>query len=155
MAKSPITVAQFLDNAINMSGKTQIEIATEIGYDKPNIITMFKQGKTRLPINKIGTVAVALGVDPVHMLRLALSEYLPETWEVIEQVFNDKLVTEEELTVINIMRSEGGGLPVQPSSKEDIDEVKVMVRKWRKNFEAHADASRRRVAAQPKNKRTG
>jgi len=38
------TVAEFLTHAIAHSGKTQKLISDEMGYDNPNIITMFKQG---------------------------------------------------------------------------------------------------------------
>ena len=33
--------------------KTQREIATEIGYDKPNMISMFKTGEAKVPLCKI------------------------------------------------------------------------------------------------------
>ena len=68
MNKPKMTVAQYLNTKINESGKTQKEIATEIGYDSPNVITMFKQGLTKLPMNTIGPIARALEVDPVYLL---------------------------------------------------------------------------------------
>ena len=42
-------VARYLDHQIEaLKGlKTQREIAHEIGYDKPNMISMFKRGKSR------------------------------------------------------------------------------------------------------------
>lgn len=73
-----ITVAQYLSGAIGISGKTQRQIAQEIGYENPNVITMFKQGKTRLPVYKVPVVASSLGVDPTDLLRIVLSEYEPE-----------------------------------------------------------------------------
>jgi hypothetical protein len=100
------TVAEVLDQAIQDSAKTQKEIATEIGYDKPNIITMFKQGSTRLPLPKIGPMARALNLDPVSLLKLALLEYAPETWEAIEDVLGTPLVlTENETKLIRRLRA--------------------------------------------------
>jgi len=53
MKKSHIAVAEYLNQQIALSGVPQTEIAEKLGYDKPNIITMFKQGKTKIPMNKI------------------------------------------------------------------------------------------------------
>ena len=51
-AGSPI--AAFLTRQIEaLSGrKTQRAIALEIGYDKPNMISMFKRGETKAPARK-------------------------------------------------------------------------------------------------------
>ena len=84
MTKTKMTVAQFLTMKIDESGKTQREIATEVGYDAANVITMFKQGSTKLPLNTVGPIARALDVDPVFLLRLAFNEYFPETFEAVE-----------------------------------------------------------------------
>ncbi len=51
------TVAEFLTHAITHSGKTQKLIADELGYDNPNIITMFKQGSSPVPLKKVGPLA--------------------------------------------------------------------------------------------------
>ncbi len=69
--------ADFLARAIEFSGRTNREIAEEAGFAKPNIISMLAQGQTKIPINRIPALARACHVDPVHMLRLAMSEYHP------------------------------------------------------------------------------
>lgn len=58
------SVAQYLTYHINNSDKTQRQIALEIGYTKANIITMFKQGLTKLPLEKIGPLAKGLEIAP-------------------------------------------------------------------------------------------
>ena len=67
MTKPKMTVAQYLTIKINESGKTQKEIATEIGYDAANVITMLKQGITKLPLNTDGPIAGQLNVDPAFL----------------------------------------------------------------------------------------
>ena len=96
MTKPKITVAQYLTSKINASGKTQREIASEIGYDAANVITMFKQGSTKLPLNTVGPIARALDVDPVFLVRLAFSEYFPETFDAVEHALGSTIVTENE-----------------------------------------------------------
>lgn len=76
-------VAKFVSEKIQMIGKSQKDIAEQAGFDKPNMITMIKQGRTKLPIAKIGPLAIALETDPVHLLKLCLSTYHPETWKAI------------------------------------------------------------------------
>ena len=99
-----MTVADYLNHQIEICGKTQREISLEIGYDKPNIITMFKQGLTKLPITKVEKMATALGVDPKYLLRLVLNEYMPDTLPVIEK-FMGYAITDNEKLIIDKIRN--------------------------------------------------
>ncbi|KPQ26470.1 MAG: hypothetical protein HLUCCO06_16280 [Halomonas sp. HL-93] len=76
-------VAEYLETAIRLSGKTQREIAKAAGYTKPNVISMMKKGQTKIPIEKIPALAAAASIEAAPFLRLALQEYMPETWHVI------------------------------------------------------------------------
>ncbi|WP_370163082.1 hypothetical protein [Limimaricola soesokkakensis] len=84
-----MTVAEYLEAAIRVSGKTQREIAIATGYTKPNVISMMKTGQTKVPIEKIPALAAATGVEVAPFLRLALQEYMPETWKVISANIDD------------------------------------------------------------------
>lgn len=92
-------VAQFIAHRIQVTGKAQKEIAREVGFDKPNMITLIKQGHTKLPLAKIGLMATALEADPVALLKLCLGTYYPETWEAIEPLFESALTSEEVVMV--------------------------------------------------------
>jgi transcriptional regulator with XRE-family HTH domain len=94
---------EYLTFQIGVSPKTQKTIAEEIGYDKPNIITMFKQGLTRVPIERIPRFAKALGVDPAYMLRMAMQEYMPEVWATIEGVLGTP-VSQNERKILDKIR---------------------------------------------------
>lgn len=80
---------------IDTSEKTQRQIALELGYDKPNLVTMFKQGVTRLPIDKVPAFALSLDVDAASLLRLWLATYEPETLAVIDQALGTFLTVNE------------------------------------------------------------
>lgn len=97
-------VAEFLEKQIEMCGKPQNEIAYEIGYTKPNIITMFKQGLTKLPIAKVGPMANAIGVDPARLMRIVLDEYMPDTWDAIQKTIGF-VATENERDFIKTLRT--------------------------------------------------
>lgn len=68
-----ITVADFITARLAETDKTQREIAEECGFENPNIIPMFKNGTTKVPLNRAVALATALGVDPAHFLRLIVS----------------------------------------------------------------------------------
>jgi hypothetical protein len=69
---------------------------------------MFKKGQTKLPINRVGPLAKALDVDPAHLLRLVLLEYLPDTWETIENTLQTTLLTANELEMVRAFREVTG-----------------------------------------------
>ena len=98
------TVAVYLDREISRCGKTQLQISRECGFPKPNIITMLKQGHTKLPLTKVGPLAKSLGVDPAYLLRLALREYFPDTYSTIEDVLSPSLLTQNEMNMVNAFR---------------------------------------------------
>ncbi|MBU1691138.1 MAG: XRE family transcriptional regulator [Gammaproteobacteria bacterium] len=111
MTKQPITrttVADFIADRLADSDKTQREIAEECGFEKPNIITMFKNGATKLPINRIGPLAKALNADPAHLLRLVMAEYFPDTWVDIENIMQSTVLSANELELVRAYRQMTG-----------------------------------------------
>lgn len=104
MTKKPINVATYVKQALSLSDKSQKDIAREVGFNQPNNISMIKEGITKLPINRVPALAKSLGVDPIHLLRIAMQEYMPETWEVIEKLLGGSLISEQEKTMLSIVR---------------------------------------------------
>lgn len=99
------TVAQYLTFHINNSQKTQRQIALEIGYTKPNIITMFKQGATKLPLDKIGSLAKALEIAPDDLFFKVMSEYMPETFEALSPFLCGQMLSKDELEMLDNYRT--------------------------------------------------
>jgi hypothetical protein len=102
------TVADFIADRLAESDKTQRQIAEECGFETPNIITMFKTGATKLPLNRIGPLAKAMEIDAAHLLRLVMLEYAPDTWEAIENVMQSTVLTANELLLIRAYRQATG-----------------------------------------------
>ena len=102
------TVAEFLADKIAAIDKTQRQIAEECGFDNPNIITMFKNGLTKLPINRIGPLAKALDVDPAYLLRLVMNEYMQDSWEFIENIMQSTVLSANELQLVRAYREVTG-----------------------------------------------
>lgn len=80
-------VAEMLTVAINGSPKTQLQIAQEVGFDSANMVTMVKQGRSKLPIAKVQLVADCLELDARDLLIKCMEEYQPKEWAVIREVF--------------------------------------------------------------------
>ena len=94
--KPRLTVAEYLTKAIELSGKSQREIAREVGYDKPNVVSMMKKGETKVPIDKAPLFARACGVNPTFFLRLVLEEYHSESWATIRETLGEPLTKNEQ-----------------------------------------------------------
>jgi hypothetical protein len=88
---------------IDRSPLIQREIAAKLGYEKQNVISMFKTGQTKVPVNKIGPLARILEVDAVWLLRRALSEYQPDLWQALEETLGPR-VTTNELEILSALR---------------------------------------------------
>lgn len=94
---------EYLGHQIELSGKKQREIAEALGYERPNIITMFKQGQTKVPIEKVPALARALGLDPAHLLSLAMKEYMPEVYKTVQETLG-RTVSKNEYAMIEAIR---------------------------------------------------
>ncbi len=108
------TIADFIADRLAESDKTQREIAAECGFETPNIITMFKNGSTKVPLNRIGALAKALDADPAYMLRLAMREYMPDTWDAIEDILQSTVLTANELKLVRAYREVTGDNDADP-----------------------------------------
>lgn len=122
--KKPVSFADDIAQLIEITGKTQREIAQDMGYDRPNLITMFKQGTTKVPIEKVPALAKSLGVDPAVLLARALQEYMPETLRVIQQTMGFT-VTENEFEIVEAVRT-GSKRPNPKASKEQLQAIKKL-----------------------------
>lgn len=154
--KKRITVAEFIAQQVALTDKTQKEIAAAVGYDRPNFITMIKKGQSKLPISKAVPLAKALGVDPIHMLRLVLQEYQPEVWTAVEQVADSagkEILTQEERTLLEIARKESFGIPLALSNPRNREKIEISIRAIALLEEKEREDVRRYLEGLPANSR--
>lgn len=130
MSRQKITVAEYLTQQIAICNKSQREIAETLHYEKANVITMFKQGTTKLPINKVPLMAEVLGVDKIHLLRICMSEYMENVWAVIESMLGDQLLTKGERRILEVIREASDGRDVFPQTQEDAEKLKELASSW-------------------------
>lgn len=102
---SLLKVIERLAQMIEKSGRSQREIADEVGYTKSNVISMMKKGKMPVPLDKAPALARACGEDPTEFMRLVVREYHPELWGVLEHTFSPSMSAMER-RVVEIVRDE-------------------------------------------------
>lgn len=154
MSKQKIAVTKYLEQQLALCGKSQREVAEEIGYTNPNIITMFKTGATKIPVSKAGPLARALGVDPIFMLRLLMSEYMPDTWAEIETVLGRNIaLTEQDFSVANFIREVAGNKPFDLSIVDNQAVLAAAVKEIVARDTERGNAAVRRIESLPKNSR--
>ena len=88
--------------------KSQRDIAIAAGFTNPNMLSMLKNGDTKLAIDRTGSLAAALEVDPKYLLRLALAQDGNAT---MARVFDEVLgtvVSRKEVGWLEVLREASG-----------------------------------------------
>ena len=88
--------------------KTQREIAIAAGFNNPNMLTMIKQGNSKLAMDRVATLAAALEVDPRYLLRLALLQQGNETMARVHDEIIGTIVSEREIGWLEVLRDASG-----------------------------------------------
>ncbi len=84
MPKKPYAdtrLAKYIDKRVMemRPKKSQNEIAAEAGFVSVNMLSMVKAGSTKLPLDRVPTLARALECDPAYLLRLTLEQVVGDT----------------------------------------------------------------------------
>lgn len=83
--------------------KSQREIAAEMGYEKPNILSMFKRGEAKVPLDRIPAMAKALNVDPIFLFRLSMEQYWTDKHAALSALVNN-IVSNNEMEIVKAIR---------------------------------------------------
>lgn len=75
-----IYFCKYFSRILKSSPYTQLEIAHKLGYDTHVTISMIKNGKAKLPLEKAGQFADILGVDKKSFIINTLIAYKPRLY---------------------------------------------------------------------------
>ena len=90
------------------SKKSQAEIAAEAGYVNQNMLTMIKQGRSKVALDRVPALAQALEADPAFVMQLALEQAVGKmAAEAIVEVFGDP-ITANEIGWLKAIREASG-----------------------------------------------
>lgn len=103
-------VSAFISEKFIASGKSVEQITDEVGFENPNVFSMILEGRIKVPIPRIESLAQALAIDAYALLDLCMGEYLPEAWDAIQRISNALLLTRNERDLVEKFRqvTEGG-----------------------------------------------
>jgi len=119
---------EFIRDKIDTSCIKQKDMAEELGLSTPNIITMFKQGKTRVPLERVPGLAKVLGIDPKVLIKMAMLEYCPDLYRVIEKIFGG-IITKNEQVILDEIRKLSQERDPAITSKRHKEAVEEFVKK--------------------------
>lgn len=109
------TVAQLIRERVAQSSKSPGQIANEAGLSSSNLLQLVGEGRAKLPVQHVQAVGTALGIDPVHLMRLVVTEYLPGVWETVEQALQGTALTANERRLVDAYRQVTGNSDAVPT----------------------------------------
>ncbi len=117
---SLVPITTYLEHALRLTDRTQTEIAKELGYMRPNIVTMWKTGATPVPLNKVEKLAELLGADPKFLMRVVLKSYYPELLDFLSRGFGEP-ISDNEQEILEFIRQRSNNS--DPRLDEDMKTV--------------------------------
>jgi hypothetical protein len=122
MAKKdqPYTVAEYFSNQVAANQKTLAGLSADIGGAmQPNMLSMIRNGRVKIPLQHVGKVARALNIDPVFFMKMCLREYQPDMWIAVEETLaGQPMLTRNEQKFIEELRTASAEDPVIATEQE-------------------------------------
>lgn len=122
--KRKSNIARFIEKRVDdlVSKKSQKDIAAEAGFANPNVLVMFKQGRTKVPLDRVIQLARALEIEPSFLFNLALEQFYGDGSNPVAEIFNDIIPNKMEAKLIRALREFGlpeknGASPPAPEDK--------------------------------------
>lgn len=77
--------------------KTQGEISIEAGFANANMMTFLKNGRNKVPLDRVPSLAKALEVEPAYLMRLTLEQAVGSTAaKAITEIFGTPATKNEQ-----------------------------------------------------------
>ena len=125
---APVSVIVQMEAQQVLLGLSNEDLCTALGFERQIALTLIQAGSMKMPLNKIPALAAVLELDPVELLKTALSETSPDLLRVIEEVFDTMRLTATEMNLIRHLRELSGdrqGAPIVLGGKGVIALVTV------------------------------
>ncbi|WP_405405040.1 helix-turn-helix transcriptional regulator [Paracoccus sp. Ld10] len=88
--------------------KTQKEIAHQAGFVNANMISLLKNGASKIPLDRVPDLARAIEVDPAYLMRIALEQSIGTMASVaILEVFGTPTTVNERAWLDEIREASG------------------------------------------------
>lgn len=116
------------ENLAELSGMTNAEIAAELGYERPNIVAMWKTGKTRVALHALKGIARLTNTPLEQLFPLWVEQYAREKGVKAQPYLEmlSRIVTPAEFKVIEMIRNAGYSCDSLTSVEYDIMQFMLM-----------------------------
>jgi hypothetical protein len=102
-----VPIALFIDEMMEDIGVTDKSLAIRLGYSSPSMIRMFRQGRVKVPFEKIPDLADAISANRRSLMDRALREYLPGLIGALMRTHS--ALTDNELAIVEFIRQLSDG----------------------------------------------
>jgi plasmid maintenance system antidote protein VapI len=118
------TVTDVLSYHLDVTHKSHKEIADEVGFPRANIISMLRNGSTKVPLARAVALAKSLDIDPTMFFRACMNEYAPDLLAVCDEVYGHEKLSPQEREVIARIRlvSKGSAPALTPQNSPLLDD---------------------------------
>ena len=110
MSEDPnMAIANYISEGIDdLAGrKSQKDIAKEAGYPAPNILSMLKQGQSKLALDRVLSLARALEKPPEELFRLVMNRIYPDPVDnPLMTIFRGVIPSQTEVEILDRVRKE-------------------------------------------------
>lgn len=135
-------LAEYLTaNFSRQCGMTNEEVAKELGYRSANVLSLWKTGKSRVPLERLPDLARLMKVDLAELLPWWMEQYAPDTsrytaagkpsgvhsktYEAIREVF-DRIATAHESPLLKAIRSGLASAPPRALTGNELKAHKLL-----------------------------
>lgn len=101
-----VPLATFIDEMMAERELSDKEVCLRMGYGNPAIVRSFREGRVKVPLDKIPDLANAIGTDRAALMDRALREYMPATVRALMISYSG--FTDNELEIIGFIRELSG-----------------------------------------------
>ena len=110
------------ENLAELSGMTNAEIAAELGYERSNIVAMWKTGKTRVALHALKGIARLTNTPLEFLFPLWVEQYAREKGVKAQPYMEmlSRIVTPAEFKLIEMIRKAGHACEDLTSVEYDI-----------------------------------
>ena len=123
-------LAEWLNQNLNsLTSLTNEEIATKLGYTSPNIISMWRTGRTRVPLDRLPGLCEILNVDISYLLPLWIEQYgKDKAYSLVLHAIKNS-VSDSELQLVEAVRetSNGRNFILKPDADKGVAELIELV----------------------------
>jgi transcriptional regulator with XRE-family HTH domain len=95
---SKMSVAEYFSFYLHRSGKSHKKIAEALGIKNPNIVSMLKSGRTKIPLGRVAEIAECLDIPKQDFFLRCVAEYDEPLFRTLYRCVPGLLITEKEMS---------------------------------------------------------